>query len=102
MDVPIVHLYRSSGYTYGQIEDAIRKIMAEHVGPILSRRGHCHPVSPGHAEHLIPNLDKPGDDLWIRHEIPLKLGVPISRPYGGPSSVKMLKMTTGSPTNESA
>ncbi len=32
-------LYRSSGYTYRQIEDAIRKIMAEHVGPMRSKEG---------------------------------------------------------------
>jgi len=32
-------LYRPSGYTYRQIEDAIRKIMAEHVGPMRSKEG---------------------------------------------------------------
>ncbi len=32
-------LHRSSGYSYRQIEDAIRKIMAEHVGPMRSKAG---------------------------------------------------------------
>jgi adenylylsulfate reductase subunit A len=30
-------LYRPSGYPYRQIEDAIRKIMAEHVGPMRTK-----------------------------------------------------------------
>ncbi len=32
----VAPLYRSSGYPYRQIEDPIRKIMAEHVGPMRS------------------------------------------------------------------
>ena len=32
-------LLRSSGYPYRQLEDAIRKIMAEHVGPMRTEQG---------------------------------------------------------------
>jgi adenylylsulfate reductase subunit A len=32
-------LNRTSGYPYRQIEDAIRKVMAEHVGPMRSEKG---------------------------------------------------------------
>jgi len=32
-------LHRTTGYPYRQIEDAIRKIMAEHVGPMRSEQG---------------------------------------------------------------
>ncbi len=45
----VAPLYRSSGYPYRQIEDPIRKIMAEHVGPMRS------------ANSLRVGLEKLGD-----------------------------------------
>lgn len=39
IDRILAPLHRSSGYSYRQIEDVIRKIMAEHVGPMRSKAG---------------------------------------------------------------
>jgi adenylylsulfate reductase subunit A len=39
MDRFMTPLYRASGYAYTQIENAIRKIMAEHLGPMRTEGG---------------------------------------------------------------
>ncbi|HDZ91216.1 MAG TPA: FAD-binding protein [Deltaproteobacteria bacterium] len=58
-------LYLSSGYPYRQIEDAIRKIMAEHVGPM--RTAHTLKTGMEKLEGIERHLDDmKADDL---HEL---------------------------------
>jgi adenylylsulfate reductase subunit A len=70
MDRFMAPLHRSSGYPYRQIEDAIRKIMAEHVGPMRTE----HALNGGleKLERIESYLDemKAGDlhELMRTHE----------------------------------